>query len=126
MFSNSEDRRRHQRHPIKNSILVNDEGVFQLVNVSKGGFSFTCPPIAKISDEMVVDILTPTGDLKELFTEKRWARINKVKDSYPASLLTVGVKFGELTKDQTSHLDKLINSISKLPSENESNNQRVL
>ncbi len=126
MVSNTEDRRRHQRHPIKNSILVNDEGVFQLVNVSNGGFSFTCPSTANISDEMVADILTPSGDLKELFAEKRWAQINKENDSHPAPLLTVGVKFGELTKDQTNHLDRLINSISNLPSENELNNQRVL
>ena len=75
---------------------------------------------------MVADILTPTGDLKEICAETKWTKIEQVNDSHTVPLLTVGAEFGALTKDQTSHLDNLINSISNLPPQNENKNQIIL
>jgi hypothetical protein len=109
------DRRQHRRYTVENSIMVTDDGVFQLTDVSKGGFCFKCPPHADILAQWVTDILTPVGDLKEYCAEKRWVANYADDDPHFPMLMKVGVKFGQLSKDQHSHLEELINSVSEYP-----------
>lgn len=117
MISTNEDRRQHPRHTVENSIMVTNDGVFQLADVSIGGFCFKCPPHAHVLDEWVTDILTPIGDLTEYVAEKKWVSVYEDGDSHLPSLMKVGVKFVQMTKEQLSHLAELINSISELPTD---------
>ena len=117
MKPTTEDRRQYQRHTVENSIMVNHDGVFQLVYVSKGGFCFKCPPYADVLNEWVSDILTPIGDLKDYPAERKWCAVYEDDNAHMPSLMKVGIKFGQLTKDQNSHLAKLIGSISDLPTD---------
>ena len=114
MKPTTKDRRQHQRHTVENCIMVNNDGVFQLIDVSTGGFCFKCPPHTDVLDAWVTDILTPIGDLKEYFAEKKWGVVYGDGEPYSQLHMKVGVKFGHLTKDQLSHLTELINSISDL------------
>ena len=117
MKTTAEDRRQHQRHTIENSIMVTNDGVYQLTDISQSGFCFKCPPHADLSDDWVTDIFTPIGDLKNFFAEKKWVLVCEVDDQHFPPLMKVGVKFGQLTKDQHSHLAELIHSISDMSAE---------
>ena len=111
------ERRRHQRHVLQNSIMVNHDGVFQVVDMSEGGFCFKCPPYADALDKWIAEILTPIGDLQECEVEKRWSAIIENDDFRPPSFMKFGVKFGQLTKDQHIDLKKIIGTISDYPTD---------
>ena len=117
MKPTTENLRQHERHPVENCIMVNNDGVFQLVDISNGGFSFKCPSHADIPDEWVAYILTPMGDLKEYIAEKKWAAVYEDGHSHLPPVMKVGVKFGQLVKNQITHLAELISSISDMPVE---------
>jgi hypothetical protein len=94
--------------------MVTDDGVYQLTDISQNGFCFKCPPHSDVLDEWKTDILTPIGDLKDYFAEKKWISVFEIDDQHFPPLMKVGVKFGQMTKDQQSHLAELINSISEM------------
>lgn len=97
--------------------MVTQDGVFQIIDVSQGGFCFKCPPQANVLDRWISDILTPIGDLKEYLAEKMWVTTYDDGGSHIQLLMNVGVRFGQLTKDQHSHLTKLLSSFSELPTD---------
>ena len=111
MTSIIEERRQHHRYEVENSVSVTPLGVFQITDISKGGFCFKCPPYTSVSMKWVTDILTPITDLKKCLVEKAWATVRENGNSNLPSLINVGVKFGSLTRDQTNNLTKLIDSI---------------
>ena len=92
--------------------MVNHDGVFQLVDMSEGGFCFKCPPYRDALDKWIAEIFTPIGDLKECEVEKRWSTIIKNGDLGRPSLMKFGVKFGQMSKDQHNDITKLIGSLS--------------
>jgi len=110
----NENLRRHQRHIVENCVMVNNDGVFQLFDVSGGGFSFKCPLHVDVPDIWVSYILTPIGDLKEYTAEKKWAAVYEDDRPHSPPFMKVGAKFGRLAEDQTRHLAELINSISDM------------
>ena len=120
------ERRQHQRHTVQNSIMVNHDGVFQLVDISEGGFSFKCPPYADALDKWIAEILTPIGDLKNCEVEKRWSTIIEDGDFRLPSFMKFGVKFSQLSKDQHKDITKLIGSISDYPTDWEIDKGNVL
>jgi len=111
MSSRIEERRQHQRYEIENSVSVTPQGVFQITDISKGGFCLKCPPYTSVSMKWVTDILTPITDLKECLVEKAWAAVHENGNAHLPAIINVGVQFGSLTQDQTSSLTKLIDSI---------------
>ena len=120
------ERRQHQRYTVLNSIMVNHDGVFQLIDMSEGGFCFKCPPYADALDNWIAEILTPIGDLKECEVEKRWSTIVENGEFHLPSYMKFGVKFGQLTKNQHDDLTKLIGSISDYPTDWEIDKGNVL
>jgi len=111
MKSAIEDRRRHQRYILANSVTVNPEGAFQVVDLGKGGFCFKCPPYTAILDQWIADILTSTGVLEAYPAKKAWVNFHANGTSSLPLLMHVGVKFGGLAKSQQYRLTKLISSI---------------
>ena len=120
------ERRQHQRYTLQNSIMMNHDGVFQLVDISKGGFCFKCPPYADALDDWIADLLTPVGDLKDCEVEKRWSAIIDNGDHHQPSFMKFGVKFGQLTKEQYVDLKKLLDSLPDYPADREIAKGKVL
>ena len=120
------ERRKHPRYTLQNSIMVNHDGVFQMVDISEGGFCFKCPPYLDLPDKWVAEILTPLGHFKECEVEPRWSEILKNGDLNLPSFMKFGVKFGQLTKEQIDNLTKLIGSISENPTDWEIDKGKVL
>ena len=106
--------------------MVNHDGVFQMVDISEGGFCFKCPPYLDALDNWIAEILTPLGDLKECEVEKKWSEIYENGEFHVPSLMKFGVKFGQLTKEQLDNLTKLIGSISDISTDWEIDKGKVL
>lgn len=102
-----EDRRQHRRHKLENSVSVSTHGIFQIIDISKGGFRFKCPPYTQVPDSWDTDILTPTASLFNLPARKAWVSMseNGNHDYLPT---VVGAKFGKLTQEQSSLLTALV------------------
>ena len=106
--------------------MINHDGVFQMVDISEGGFCFKCPPYVDALDNWIAEILTPIGDLKECEVEKKWSEIYENGEVHRPSFMKFGVKFGQLSKDQLDNLTKIICSISDNPTDWEIDKGRVL
>lgn len=106
--------------------MINHDGVFQMVDISEGGFCFKCPPYRDALDNWIAEIITPIGDLKEYEVEKRWSTIYENGEVHRPSFVKFGVKFGQLTKEQLDNLTNLIVSISWNPTDWEIDKGKVL
>ena len=107
----TEERRQHKRYTIENSVAVSDNGVFQVSDVSRGGFCFKCPPYTAISDFWETDILTPIEQLKDYPVKRVWVSLTE-NHTHEALPTVVGAKFGKLTKEQKELLSRLIETLS--------------
>lgn len=113
MHRTSEERRKHRRYKIENSVSVSTEGIFQINDLSKGGFCFRCPPYTSIPDFWETDILTSDGNLEGVPAKRVW--VSMVENSAHEYLpMVVRVKFGKLTKKQDALLSQVIQSISQI------------
>ena len=106
-----DDRREHERYKIENSVSISSIGIFQITDVSMGGFCFRCPPYTSISDFWETDILTSVENLKGVPTQRAWLSVteNGTHDYLPT---VVGVKFGKLTQNQEAVLSQIIRALS--------------
>ena len=112
MQPTAEDRRQHKRYHIENSVSVSLHGVFQVMDLSKGGFCFKCPPYTPISDLWDTDIVTSVATLEGFPVNRVW--VSMAENSTHAYLpMSVGMKFGKLTKQQDSQLSRIIEAISQ-------------
>ena len=108
-----EERRKYIRYEIRNTVSVDSKGVFQIVDISRGGFCFKCPPQTEISsDTWVTDIINSFGPLERVTVRKIWVSFHKSVLHNQPLFITVGAKFGKLKKDQKLKLIKLLESIS--------------
>jgi len=85
MTSEIADRRKHRRYRVDNSLSTSTNGIFQIIDISLGGFSFKCPPYSAIADLWDTDILTPMtqGYLEKLrFLFKIKARMGILPQAY--------------------------------------------
>jgi len=108
----AEERRQHKRHKLDNSVSVSSLGVFQVTDISRGGFCLRCPPYTPISDSWGSDIITAVISLQGFPAKRAWVSMtaNGTHEGLPT---IVGVKFENLTKKQNSHLLQLIQAISQ-------------
>lgn len=108
----TEDRRRHKRYKLENSLSIDLHGTFQVTDISRGGFCFKCPPNTNISDVWQTDILTSAVFLDGFMAIRVWVSLAENGD-HEYLPTVVGVKFGRLTKKQNSLLAKLIESLEE-------------
>jgi hypothetical protein len=103
----TEERRQHKRYKLENSVSISSEGIFQVVDISRGGFCFTCPPHTTIKDFWVTDIISSVASLEDFPTKRVWVSIaeNSGHEYLPT---VVGVKFGTLTQNQETILLQLL------------------
>lgn len=112
MQPTAEDRRKHQRYNLENSVSVSSHGVNQITDISKGGFCFRCPPFTPVSDFWETDIITSITSLEGFPVKRVWVTMaeNSTHEYLPT---VVGVKFGRLTKKQDTLLLQVIEAISQ-------------
>ena len=103
----TDERRQHKRYKLENSVSISSEGIFQVADISRGGFCFTCPPYTPIKDFWVTDIISTVASLKGFPTKRVWVSIteNSAHEYLPT---VVGVKFGKLTQNQETILLQLL------------------
>ena len=108
----NEERRKHKRYELDNSVSVSSHGIFQIIDLSRGGFRIKCPPYALIPDFWETDILTSVTALESLPAKRTWVSLSE-NGSHEYLPTVVGVKFGKLTKQQDALLSQLIEAISQ-------------
>ena len=106
------ERRKYTRYKIENAVSINPEGVYQLVDISEGGFCFKCHPNSLFPEKWVTDIINSVVHLDEFPTTKIWVSLYKNGQCNIPALMLVGAKFNKLKKDQKSKLLQLIRSAS--------------
>jgi hypothetical protein len=112
MRSDAEERRQHKRYTINNSISISSEGIFQITDISRGGFCFRCPPYTAIADFWKTDILTAGTLVPEVHTKRVWVSVTENGTQMYLPTI-VGAKFRSLTRKQESLLSHIIKAISQ-------------
>ena len=112
MQPNADERRRYMRYKLENSVSVSTEGIFQIIDISRGGFRFKCPSYTSVPESWETDILTSASSLVGLPAERTWVSIseNGNHDYLPT---VVGARFGRLSEEQESLLSALIETVSQ-------------
>lgn len=107
----NEERRKHRRYRLDISLTISTQGIFQVIDISRGGFCFRCPPATHVIDLWETDIVTSVASLAGFPAERVWVSVteNSAHESLP---MVIGAKFGKLTKEQDSLLSKVIDDIS--------------
>ena len=106
----NQESRLFKRHKVKNTLLVNQESICQVIDISADGVSFGCAGVRKFSEFLTVDIIGNKGiQIWDLPIEKIWEVKN---DAYPASSIhavKMGARFHkDITDEQISALSQLI------------------
>ena len=108
----TEERRQHRRYQLDNSVSISPQGIFQVTDISKGGFCFKCPPYTPLTDFWVTDILSLTALLESFPAKRVW--VSMTENSTHEYLPTiVGVQFGKLSDEQESLLLELLDKLEK-------------
>ena len=104
------DRRKHERHVIENSVLITANDIFQLIDISRGGFCVKCPDDIGVEDLQDTIILNPVNQLKGYPAKCVWSA-RWTDDNHELLPIIAGAEFGDLTKEQTSRLIQVLKGI---------------
>lgn len=112
MSLGTEERRKYRRYKLENSVSISPQGIFQVTDISKGGFCFRCPPYTPLSEIWVTDILSSAASLQGFPAKRIW--VSMTENSTHEYLPTiVGVQFDKLSQQQESKLLQLLDNLEK-------------
>ena len=111
MRPTAENRRQCKRHKLKNSVAVSSHGIYQVIDISRGGFRIKCPPRTPVPDFWDTDILSSATALEGFPAKRVWVSMPE-NGNHQHLPTVVGVKFGRLTMKQNALLSHFIQSIS--------------
>ncbi len=106
------ERRQHPRYKIENSVVISENGIFQITDISNGGFCFRCPPYTSISEFWETDILTSVEKLENVSVKRVWVAMHE-NHSHMYLPTVVGIQFGKLTQKQQTALSQIIEELSQ-------------
>jgi len=106
------ERRKYTRYKIGNAVSIIPEGVYQVTDISEGGFCFKCQSHIPIPEKLMTDIINSVIPLEEIQARKIWVSLHENAIFNIPCLIKVGAKFGKLRKEQKQKLEKLIESLS--------------
>ncbi|NNK15252.1 MAG: PilZ domain-containing protein [Desulfobacterales bacterium] len=106
----TDERRQHRRYKLDNSVSLSSQGIFQVTDISRGGFCFRCPPFTPVTDTWDTDILTSAVSLEDFPARRVWISM-KENSTHEYLPTIVGVKFGKLSKKQESLLLQLLDNL---------------
>ena len=101
--------RKHPRHKLANTFLVNTLGVCRIFDLSRGGVSFGCTSEVKIPENWTADIRDDNGaHLPDISMKTVWTAKNNDMNTASIYELVVGAAFNtDLTPAEASALDQL-------------------
>ncbi len=101
--------RKHPRHKLANTFVVNTQGVCRVFDLSQGGVSFGCNSEIKIPETWTVDIRDDNGvHLPAVSMKTVWTAKNKDMNTASIYEIVVGAEFNkDLSPEQQSMLDQL-------------------
>ena len=110
MVPNTADSRKHSRHNLNNTLVVDHQGTCRVFNLSSGGVSFGCTGYSAIPDRLVVDIVDDKGlHLLDLPIDRIWDAKNRDVGTAAIYETIVGAKFSDdLSPGQRSALNQLL------------------
>lgn len=108
----TDERRQHRRYKPDNSVAISSQGVFQVSDISRGGFCFKCPPYTPLTDIWVTDIISSEASLQDFPAKRVWVSMTE-NNSHNYLPTIVGVRFGELTQEQESLLQHILDNLEK-------------
>lgn len=101
--------RKHKRHKLANTFVVNNEGVCRVFDLSSGGISFGCTSERTIPDTWVLDIIDDTGvHLPNLPIRTVWTAKNQDMNTASIYEIVIGAEFSkDLSSEEKSAIDQL-------------------
>lgn len=110
MTSEYRKSRKHPRHKVIDTFIVNQESICQIFNLSSEGIAFGCTVGSKIPNTLTVDIFNNAGlHLLNIPLKKVWLASNKELDTSSMYEVILGAKFCEkLSLEQQAALDQII------------------
>lgn len=107
-----DNHRKHERHKLENTFVVNQKGVCRVFDLSAGGVSFGCTSEREIPESLTIDIIDDSGaQLFDMPVETVWAAPNKEMNTASIYEVIVGARFrDDLTPEQQFVLDQLFES----------------
>jgi hypothetical protein len=102
--------RRHPRHKIIDTFIVNQESICQIFNLSSEGIAFGCTIDSKIPNTLTVDIFNNAGlHILNIPLEKVWLATNEGQETPSMYEVILGAKFCErLSREQQTALDQIL------------------
>ncbi len=102
--------RKHRRHKILDTFIVNQESICQIFNLSSEGIAFGCTIDSKIPSTLTVDIFNNAGlHIFNIPLEKVWLATNEGQDTPSMYEIILGAKFcGKLSREQQAALDQIL------------------
>jgi len=109
MERDSHQPRKHRRHKLTNTFVVDGHGVCRVFDLSQGGVSFGCTSEVKIPDIWTVDIRDDTGvHLPDISMKTVWTAKNEDMNTASIYQIVVGAEFDkDLSSEEQSILDQL-------------------
>lgn len=107
-----QERRKTARYEVENSLSIQTEGVYQVVDISEGGFRFKCPPHTAIPETWQTDIISSIIPLEQFAVRKVWVSIYENGHSDVPALMEVGAKFDFLKEEQEINLKQFMKNLS--------------
>lgn len=107
------ERRKYPRFRIDNAVTINPEGVYQLVDISQGGFRFKCHPNTLLPETWETDIINSFIPLEKYSSKIAWLSLIKNKNFNTPELMLIGVKFIKLNREKKQKLTNLLQNILK-------------
>lgn len=101
--------RKHPRHKLANTFVVNKQGVCRVFDLSQGGVSFGCSSEVTIPEIWTVDIRDDTGvHLPDISMKTVWTAKNEDMNTASIYQIVVGAQFNKnLSPEEQYALDQL-------------------
>ncbi len=107
------ERRKYIRYQLENAVTIDPNGVYQLEDISEGGFRFKCHPHTFLPEKWKTDIINSIVSLDEIPARKVWISLRENGEYDLPALMVVGAKFRNLKEEQKKKLKDLLQSLSQ-------------
>ena len=109
------EKREHKRHPAsKNTIVISQENIGQVVDISAGGLGLEYLCVENIPDRWHTDILSGKGTffLEDLPVKLAWEGTPKISPDTDTMSQVIGVNFDQPSEEQQQKLNRFIEKLA--------------
>ncbi len=111
----TQESRRHHRHKLEDTFVINQGGICQVLDLSPTGISFGCTNERKFPETLTVDVVNNTGmHIWDLPIKPIWVEKNNADSFSSLYVSRLGAKFDEnLTSEHLSAITSMLNYSEK-------------